>query len=397
MPSRRTRVLHLTTDGRLAGAERLLLGLADHLSRERFELLFMTVTPPGAFGEELTRRGRRALSLNCRSWRDGLGAVQQLRKFLKAEQIDILHTHLLHASLIGQLAVLPHRGVRTIHTRHYTDFFHRFGSPWARWGDQWATRRAEHVVAVSQGARDVLMQAEGIAPERVTVVHNGVDLEQVRDMDPEAVTAFRARWGLQGRLVIGTLGALHPRKGHRHFLHALARLRQQVPSVVGVLVGDGPLRPALEDEAKALGIADRVVLTGYCQTPSLALAAMDVVAHPSLEEGFGITILEALALSKPLVASRVGGIPEIVEDGRSGLLVEPANAEALAAALARLLADRSLATRLGAAGAERVEQAFTIQRMCRAYEALYDRMLDHPAVMIAPQHERTGPCAVSAV
>ena len=168
------------------------------------------------------------------------------------------------------------------------------------------------------------------------------------------------------------MARLEPEKGHPTLLEAWSSVVAAVPNATLLVVGEGSRREALEAMAHELGVADRVVFTGRRDDVPAVTAALDVAVLPSYREALGLTILEAMALSRPIVASNVGGIPEMVEDGVTGLLVPPHDAEALAAAIIRLLRDHPLADTLGRAGHDLVHEKFCIERMVSAVEQIYD-------------------------
>jgi len=184
--------------------------------------------------------------------------------------------------------------------------------------------------------------------------------------------AARARFGVGGELAIGIVAALETRKGHDVLLHALARLRREGVALRCLVCGDGSRRAQLENLAQTLGIADAVRFLGEQRQVADVLAALDVFVLPSRHEGLGVAILEAMAMSLPVVASDVGGIPEIVDAGRTGVLVPCEDAAALAAAIAALDRDRERARRLGEEGRARVVAEFSMEAMAERYERLYE-------------------------
>jgi glycosyltransferase involved in cell wall biosynthesis len=180
------------------------------------------------------------------------------------------------------------------------------------------------------------------------------------------------------------VGNLYPVKGHRYLLEAVPRILETCPSAVFLVAGRGTCEEALREQARSLGIDTRVRFLGLRQDVPFLLAIGDVFVLPSLSEGLSIAILEAMAAGKPVVTTRVGGNPEVVVDGETGLLVEPADAQALASAITRVLTRPTEARRLGLNGLARMKSRFTTGAMVRAYEAIYDEVLKRPA-LIAPE------------
>jgi glycosyltransferase involved in cell wall biosynthesis len=224
-------------------------------------------------------------------------------------------------------------------------------------------------IAVSHDIADQLVERFRWPSEKIEVVHNAVRLERFAPTD---ATALRARLtGNRERPVVLTCARLHAQKGHTVLLHAAAEL----PEAVFVLAGDGPERAALEAQAAALALGDRVVFLGHRTDIPALLTACDVFALPSLYEGSSLAVLEAMAAGRAIVSSAIGGTDELVRDGDSGLLVPPGDADALVAALRRLLADDELRAALAGRAHARVERDFTPEVMSRRVTRIYERLL----------------------
>ncbi len=364
------RIYQFITPSRIGGAEVHVLGLARKLAERGHDVT--VVCPRGRqFTRELQRQGVRLWAPRIWGKLDFVTLVR-LAWHLRREQVEVLHTHLSTASLIGGLAArlagVP--AVATVHgLNHRTCFMY-----------------ARKIIAVSQAVRSHLASQQ-VPESRLRVIYNGVEVARY----PEAAEAVSLR--VSGRrlraahrpqeMLIGSVGRLSREKGNAYLIQAAAILcgRERLPVRV-LLVGEGRQRRALEQEARRCGIADRVIFAGFQREVVPYQAALDVFCLPSLKEGLSLSALEAMALRKPVVASRVGGTPEVVADGQTGVLVEPANAEALAAALARLLRDPAQARHMGEAGRERVERVFDIEQMVDRIEQVYaevSRSPDPPA------------------
>ena len=225
---------------------------------------------------------------------------------------------------------------------------------------------ADRYVTPSEFVRRELLAYGYYGPERIRAIPNGVE---VPADDPAARGRIRAELGLGDAPVLITTSRLHPQKGHRHLLDALAGLRKALPALRLLIVGDGVERPNLEAQARQLGIADAAVFTGFRSDVADLLRAADLFVLPSLREGMPNTALEAMAVGLPVVASAVGGVPEVVVGGETGLLVPAGDAGSLRDAIARLVTERDLAGRMGRAGRERVREQFSVERMLAASEA----------------------------
>jgi glycosyltransferase involved in cell wall biosynthesis len=237
----------------------------------------------------------------------------------------------------------------------------------------WLGNRAtDLVIANSEAVRRHAVHAEGIASERVVIIPNGVDLQRFGGgPDP----SLRASLGLDaGAPLVGVTANLLDYKGHGYFLDAWRSVRRADPRAQALLIGDGPLREELEGRIRALDLGGSVRLLGSRPDVPALLALVDLVAHPSLEEGFPNAVLEAMAAGKPVVATAVGGTPEAVVHGETGLLVPARDSGALAEAMTRVLACPAEARALGEAGRRRVAERFGLAAMVRRHEALYERL-----------------------
>jgi glycosyltransferase involved in cell wall biosynthesis len=217
--------------------------------------------------------------------------------------------------------------------------------------------------------RKLLEEGRTAAPVRR--IYNGVDLSRYDDQ--EACCTLPEEYGMEaGSQIVGVVARLEPEKGHPTLLEAWPLVLRAVPDAYLLIVGEGSRRQALEAQARDLHVAHRVVFTGRRDDVPAVTAALDVAVLPSYREAQGLSILEAMALSRPVVASNVGGIPEMITDGVTGLLVPPHDADALAAGIIRLLLDHPFADMLGRAGHDMVHDRFCIQLMVDAVEAIYD-------------------------
>jgi glycosyltransferase involved in cell wall biosynthesis len=228
----------------------------------------------------------------------------------------------------------------------------------------------DRLVAVSRAIEEKIA-AERPSAVPVSLIYNGVDLVRYDHTDP--CCTLREEYGLpDATQLVGVVARLEAEKGHPTLLDAWPAVVRRVPNARLLVVGEGSRREELEAQAAALGITEWVVFTGRRDDVPAVTAALDVAVLPSYREAQGLTILEAMALSRPVVASAVGGIPEVIEDGRTGLLVPPHDAGALAAAITRLLTDHAYADLLAKGGHDLVHDRFCVERMVFAIEEIYD-------------------------
>ncbi|GIX46474.1 MAG: glycosyl transferase [Candidatus Tectimicrobiota bacterium] len=356
-------VAQLDTQRHWRGGEQQVLYLARHLPAYGCRPLILC-QPHSALWQRAAALEVPAVALRARHELDVL-AAWRLARLLRRQGIALLHMHDPHAHTLGLLAGLFLPRLRKVVSRR-VDFppaRHRFN----RWKYQ---RRDVQYLAVSEAVRQVLL-ASGVAPHQVQTVYSGVELPDATALPPPSLPFA------PGTRLIGTVGHLAGHKGQRYLLEAFRLLASEVSDLGLVLVGDGELRPALQAQARALGIAERVWFAGFRQDVLALVRCLTVFAFPSVLEGLGTSLLDAMALGKPVVASRAGGIPEVVQDGVSGLLVPPADPPALAAALRYLLFHPQQAQRLGEAGRQRVARCFTAARMACETAQVYRRVLGH--------------------
>lgn len=271
--------------------------------------------------------------------------VIKLAMLARRLQADVIHTHLSTASLLsafaGKLAKIP----TVAHA-------HGMNSPTC-------FRFSDRVIAVSEAAKRHLV-GQGMPEAQVTVVHNGIDISTFAPGDKNAA---KAAAGLgENESVLGIFGRLSPEKGHAVAVEAFAQTLREYCHSRLLLVGDGKQREPLETQCRELDIIDYVQFLGFCDDIKPLMTACDVVLVPSLKEGFGLAAVEAMALESPVIASATGGLPEIVVEGLTGLLVQPGSPEALSAAMGRLLSDPKLRLRMGKAGRERAVMRFDRQK-----------------------------------
>lgn len=366
------KVLQLISSGGYYGAESVLINLAHSLGEFGCENIVGVFDNAHRSNTEVAEHARRlglaVETFTCRGRMDW-GTVREIRNAIRARGIDLVHTHGYKSNLYGYAAVRP-LGLPILATCHN----------WTRQSaslrvyallDRMVLRRFSQVVAVSDAVRGSLCEA-GLHAERIATIDNGVDLQRFSCGSP----SFAQEIGKGTQLVVGMVGRLVPQKGPEHLLRAAHELLPRFPESLFVFVGDGPARPGLEQLASELGIARHVIFAGQRNDLPNVYAAMDVFALPSLNEGMPMTILEALAAKKAVVATRVGAIPRLILPERTGLLVEPGDANGLRDALARLLADQTLRGKLAEAGHAWVCQNFSAQAMSRKYLDLYRRLVD---------------------
>ncbi len=363
----RPRVLTLLVGYGVGGAEQLILDTAPRLRAQGFDLRSAALKGPGPLLAELEAAGVPSVALGARH-RGDLAVVLRLAALLRRERIDLLHSHLFLANLAGRIAGRL-AGVPVILShQHDTDVWMR---PHHRLLERWSVRLADRVITCSEAVRVWEIETIGLPPDKVTTLRNAiVPPAEPGDADRRAV---RQALGIApDEVVVGTLGRLHePKKGLSVFIDAAAAVLARVPRARFVLAGDGPSRAELEARAARAGLGDRLLFAGARRDVTRLLSAYDLFVQPSRWEGFGLTLVEAMAVGLPVVATDVGGIPEIVRHGRDGVLVPAGDAAALALAIADLLDDPARRSAFAAEGRHRAHTEFHIDRLVAETAALY--------------------------
>jgi glycosyltransferase involved in cell wall biosynthesis len=309
---------------------------------------------------------------------DDLRAARELTRLLRARQPDIVHTHLAKAGALGRYAAHRARAPAVVHTFHGHVLEGYFAATFERAFlliEQRLARWSTVLVAVSESVRTELLALEIGRPEQWRVIPVGLELDPLLGELPDA-TAARATLGLplEGT-VVGIVGRLVPVKDHETFLEAAARIARERLGVQFAIVGDGELRDRLAPRAAEL-LGDRVTFTGWVEDLPTLYAALDVVVLTSRNEGTPVALIEAAAAAKPVVATRVGGVPEVVLDGRTGALVAPGDAAGVAREIVRLLDDAKVARARGNAARAHVRDRFSARRLEEDMDFLYRELLE---------------------
>lgn len=365
------RILHLFVSLPVGGAENLLLSILRRLDPARYQSVVCTLGERGALATQVEALGVPLVELGLMRGGDGRGrAVRALAELLRRERIDLLHAHLYHANLIGRLAArragIP--CVVSIHNTYTRPKWHRRMANW------WLARR--HTGAIIAGSEEIrrdILRYDRVRPELVEVIPNAVDLS--RSASALTRQAARERLGLAAdTFVIGTVGRLEEQKGHRFLLDALDRLRAQGLDAVLLLVGGGREEATLREQAARLALGERVCFLGMRDDLGDLFRAMDLFVMPSLWEGLSLAMLSAMAARLPVVATNVGGVPEVLGDDERGFVLPPGDAVALAERIAWCFAHPDAAARAGTAGAAHVRANYSDAALVKRVEAVYERV-----------------------
>ncbi|MBK8276993.1 MAG: glycosyltransferase [Nitrospira sp.] len=362
-------VLHTIETSGPGGAEKLLLSLIDQLDRSEFQSKACLIKS-GWLREQLEARGCETFIVPSRHTFD-LALLLRFRQEILERGVDIIHAHEFAMNTYGSLASVL-TGVPCVATQHGKNYF------WKKWRRRMAYKfvaRQSALVAVSDNVRSFVSGNVGLSPDRIRMIYNGID---PRAHQPDDAVRLRIRAELSlspSTLVIGTVGNLYPIKGQSFLIRAMPTIVRSCPTAVLLVAGRGELREALQAEADALGVSAHVRFLGYRDDVPTLLQGFDVFVLPSLSEGLPFSALEAMATGKPVVATRVGGTPEVIVDGTTGYLVPPEDSHELAEKILALLCDTSRARLFGQEGIRRVEKAFSLCVMVGQYQQLYRTLL----------------------
>ena len=373
--------MQLLATGGTGGAQESYTGLLLRLDRSAYEVRALSLSS----GSAVQRLRRLGLEVEVIDEADDEAAVQELTAYLVRNEIDLLHAHMYRAEVIGARSAVAAGTAVVLATVHSS----RVRSP-----EDVATLAALTPVMdrliVPSASIAAKVRAEGRGAASFSVIPNGVDLDRF-DL-PVPACALRREFGISGGApLLGVIARLEPEKGHRYLIEAMPAILRGAPETWLVIVGEGSLDGELRSQAAALPrpARDRIVFTGRREDVAAITGEIDVAVLPSLREAQGISILEAMARRRPVVASAVGGIPEVLTDGLDGLLVPPADPPALAGACIRLACSPTLRRQLGEAGRATVEARFSLDAMVRRYEDIYDEELARAGAL--PRRQTRGP------
>lgn len=305
-----------------------------------------------------------------------LTAAWRFARLVKKLAPDVIHAHDPHGVAMASLALslgassaksgsTQARPPALVASRRVD--FHLKGNSFSRW----KYRQVDCFLAASEAIRQMLL-SDGVPAERTVTVHEGIDIDHVLAAPP--VNVHEAFWLPHHAPIVGNVAALVPHKGQRYLIDAAHLVVQQVPDARFVILGEGELREHLEHQVKEHHLEKHVLLPGFRTDVLGCIKSFDVFVMSSVTEGLGTSLLDAMACARPIVATRAGGIPEIVDDNVNGVLVPPRDAHALADAIVRLLKDAGTRERMGGAGLARVRERFTVERMVAETAAVYARV-----------------------
>lgn len=373
------KILHVTSTTTGGSAFSLLL-LLRYLDRKVFDVS-VAMPPDGPFYCDIVKTEVKVypLMISRQPFRYcNVRGFWQLRKILREGMFDIVHTHTSVGGFLGRIAAKSVGIPCVIWTIHGWAFNYSYGTfvqrRFFKTIEKFLDRFTDHYVAVSRNMLEVGIQTRVTTSEKVSVIYHGIEADKYEIRDRHS--SLRKELGIGEDIpIVGNIGRIEPQKAVDDFLKAAKSVKNQIPNAKFLVVGDGPLRNDMERLSIQLGIEGDVIFTGWKKNVKEYMDVMDVVCIPSLWEALPFLLLEAMAMKKPIVATSVGGIPEVVDNGKTGILIPPSRPEDMARAIINLIGNKRIAEEMGEAGKQRVRQLFSIEQMIMHYEKLYFDLL----------------------
>lgn len=384
------RVVHVSKITGISGSERHLLILLPALAQYQDIAVEMVVLEEPSRPADTFCNALQALDLPVTrfliSGDIAPGLSQRLARHFKQVPPDIVHTHLIHADLYGQLAARQAGVPVTISSRHNDNPFRR--NPLIKLVNRLAMQRTHTIITISEALAEFVHSVEGIDSKKIATVRYGMPPPV---FGADARQSARKRLGIDSmRPVIGFFGRLIHQKGVDTLLKAFSQISRSHPDATLTIAGDGVLRRQLEQLARDLGIGGQTQFTGWLEDAYQVMPACDLVVMPSRWEGFGLVALEAMSCARPLIASRVSALPEIVVNGQTGLLIPPDDPAVLARAITEMLLRPDWANSLGRAGYERLVAEFSVEKMVDATYAVYCQAVNAQHSKISDRRKAVG-------
>jgi glycosyltransferase involved in cell wall biosynthesis len=366
------KVIHMVEDLKIGGLERIIASIVKNLDRTRYETKVWCLAEGGQIAEEIIEKGVEVKTLGMRSYYNLINIII-LSWLLKKEKVTILHTHGYFASTFGRLAAILIRlpvVITHIHSTYY--IYSRRNLIIERFLSQFT----DAIVCISQAVKKFVTDFEDIQGNKVHVIYNGVETPDLSEGKLDRVS-----FNISGDDIVAiTVASLAPHKGHKVLIDAMKIVSSDCRRLRLLIVGDGPLRNDLLSYTEELQLSSLILFAGQRTDVYSLLRLSDVFVLPSLErEGLGIALIEAMASGLPVIGTRLGGIPEVIEEGVTGLLCVPGDSIELADAMKKLISDSTLREKMGHAGRKIYEEKFTVEGMIRNIESLYEKLVEHNA------------------
>ncbi|NOZ64410.1 MAG: glycosyltransferase [Caldiserica bacterium] len=355
------RILYVIPKMEVGGTERHLYNLLHGLDKSRFLPRVICTWKLGRIGRKLREEGYTIEKLGFHKGYDPRIALK-LGRIMAEWKPHILHTYLFGFHLLPGIPARWRKVPLTISSRREIGEWKKFYHWWITRAGNWFT---DYTVACSQEVKRYTIKKEGLPEERIEVIYNGINLE---DFSFQALSNKRKK-------KVGVIANFYPEKGQRFFLEAVPHIKREFPETEFILAGEGEKRKAMENLCKEMGIDGMVKFLGLCEDIPAILSSLQVLVIPSVREGLPNVLLEALSTGTPVVATRVGGIPEVIRQGEEGILIPPGDPMSIKQAVCFLLSHPEKAREMGRKGRKLAENRFSLQRMLQDYEGMYLSLL----------------------
>jgi glycosyltransferase involved in cell wall biosynthesis len=364
-------ILHVISKLPVGGVENQLFTILRKYDQKRLRPLVCSLSDKGEMGKEIEESGIEVIPLNKLRHRFDWTIVKDIYTLIRTRDIKIVRTHQYHANLYGRLAAWLAKVpciVASVHNVYTIDRkIHR------RIINKFLARCSDKVVAVSETVKKDILTYDGLSEDKVRVIYNGIDTDRFLNINGSLI---RSKLGISSEApVVGTVGRLALQKGQKYLIDAVSTLREKFPQIALLFVGDGPLRNELENHVKALGIEMNVIFLGIRRDIPQILSAIDIFVLPSLWEGLPSALIEAMASGKPIIASDIPPIREIVNSEKVGILVPPKNSNAIADSIELLLHNKNLAENISNTAKEKAFSIFNIEITAQHYTDLFKNVL----------------------
>jgi glycosyltransferase involved in cell wall biosynthesis len=362
------RILHITHSLNVGGLERVVVDLAKGFKGMGYSVDIACLSETRPLGEEAEKQGHRVFSLGKKTGRDWY-LMPRLAERIRTGCYEIVHTHNTAGLVYGGTAGLLARVPRIIHTEHGKEPGFE-NKRLLNIAEHFLIRRVSHVVAVSEDLKSTVVSSAKLMCGKISVIPNGIAVNDF--YQPSLRDGTRSALGIgRDEFAIGSIGRLVPLKNHRFLIHLLNSLRDDLPKMKLVIIGDGPMRVELEKECMDMMLSNRVLFLGERRDIPGLLAALDLFVHPSLTEGISITLIEAMAARKPIIASDVGGNPEVINSYHTGILVSLDRVQEWIEIIRRMVRDNGLREDLSEKARRRAIENFSLERMVSSYANIY--------------------------
>ena len=353
--------------------------LCDYTDKNEAELVFVTFRGEDSdFVKGMKERDIGVYALDANKKKQYPRAVKQLWQIIKREKPDIVHTHLFDPTLIG-VTLAKLRGLKVVVTRHHSDALHNLESGLKRWFylglESLINSNADHLIALSRFGRDVLIEREKVPAEKVSLIPNGQTATRFEKITPEAVKRKRAEFSMDGKLAIVYTARLFQSKGHIYLFEALAPLIKNGLRTTLYLVGEGGYRKTLEKLTVEYEIQDNIEFLGWRTDALEIMGAADLIVHPSLEDALSSAVIESLMLARPVIAADISGMRDILDNGKYGIIVPPANPQAIREAIEQIIQDLDEAREKAKAGRQYILDYMGAEQFANNYLQCYKKVL----------------------